>query len=56
MKRNLLIGLAFVSALTALVTIERTIARAAAAQAKGAVMAPRLFAVGRPKPEVVGAP
>src|SRR6185436_805388 len=40
-KRNLLIGFAFVSALVALVSIERTIARAAATQAKAAVMAPR---------------
>jgi DNA-binding beta-propeller fold protein YncE len=40
-KRNLLIGLCFAAALTGLAIAERTVARAAATQAKTAVMAPR---------------
>ena len=41
MKRNLLIGLSFAASLVALAIAERTVARAADAQAKAAVMAPR---------------
>jgi DNA-binding beta-propeller fold protein YncE len=40
-RRNVLVGASFAAALTALVTLERTVARAAADQAKTAVMAPR---------------
>ena len=41
MRRNLLIGLSFAAALVALSGLERSVARAAATQAKGAIMAPR---------------
>ena len=41
MRRNVLVGASFAAALTALVMLERTVARAAADQAKTAVMAPR---------------
>jgi DNA-binding beta-propeller fold protein YncE len=41
MRRNLLVGLSFAATLTGLAILERTAARAAAAQAKTAVMAPR---------------
>jgi DNA-binding beta-propeller fold protein YncE len=40
-KRNVLIGLSFAAALAALAMVQRTVARAAATQAKAAVMAPR---------------
>src|SRR3982750_1128761 len=38
--RRLLVGLSFVAAIAALAVVERSVARAAAAQAKGTVMAP----------------
>ncbi len=41
MTRNLLIGVSFAAALTSLAMVQRTVARAAAVQAKTAVMAPR---------------
>jgi DNA-binding beta-propeller fold protein YncE len=41
LKRNVLIGLAFAATLASLAIVERSVARAAATQAKGAVMAPR---------------